>query len=468
MNSAIPVCLEVGHQYRPKAEYSIRMLLGPLGLGPIFQPRNKLIGSGIYYGNAPSGLDSKVIVLPIAPNAEKFFDDFAPLNLASVTWQEVSDCTFPILFSSEAEGDLIASTFYWLSGWQENTILARDSHGRFLHKESVQERLNVTHIPVVECYREILRRKLVSAGIQVASRTWAKKKWAFCPTIDVDYFQHWRLGMIYREEVLYFLLNHRKVSIIERWRRLFQFMQSYFTPGDAFQTALYQMYRLIRRYGTATVFIKAAAHGPHDVYYRLDQKFLQRMLRDLESDDFELGLHPSYYAHTHLGYLRSERRTLTRQSGIPPVSVRQHFLRYDSRITPQHQVEVGFRIDSTLGFAECAGFRNGTCMPFLKFDCTMNEVMDLWEMPVLFMDGALFNRQHLKVGDAIHHSMELLKMCQKFGGVGVGLWHNVMGEKLDYPGWGEHFEAILQWCSEEDAYISSLKNALSSWRGYPV
>ncbi|MXW14862.1 MAG: hypothetical protein F4120_08210 [Rhodothermaceae bacterium] len=468
MNSAIPVCLEVGHQYRPKAEYSIRMLLGPLGLGPIFQSRSKLGGRGIYYGDAPSGLDPKIIVLPLAPNAEDFFDDFAPLNVASVTWQDNFGCNFPVLFSSKTGDDLVASTFYWLSGWQENATIARDPHGRFPHKESLQAMLNVTHIPVVDCYREVLRGKLVAAGIQVSSKTWVGKKWAFCPTIDVDYLQHWRLGMILREKVHYFLLNHRKVNGMERWRRLFQFIQSYFTPGDAFQTALYRMHRLIRRYGSATVFLKAAAHGPNDVDYRLDQKFLQKMLRDLQSDDFEIGLHPSYHAYAHPGYLRSERRTLTNQIGMPPVSVRQHFLRYDPRITPRLQAEAGFLIDSSLGFSECAGFRNGTCMPFLKFDCTRNEVMDLWEMPLLLMDGVLFNRQNYGVEEAIHESTEILRMCQKFGGVGVALWHNVIGEEMDYPGWGKHFEAIVQWCSEQGAYIGSLRNALSSWRGFPV
>ena len=94
--------------------------------------------------------------------------------------------------------------------------------------------------------------------------------------------------------------------------------------------------------------------------------------------------------------------------------------------------------------------------------------MDLWEMPLLLMDGVLFNRQNYGVEEAVHQSIELLKMCRKFGGAGVALWHNVIGEEMDYPGWGEHFEAIVQWCSEQGAYIGSLRNALSSWRGYPV
>ena len=107
-------------------------------------------------------------------------------------------------------------------------------------------------------------------------------------------------------------------------------------------------------------------------------------------------------------------------------------------------------------------------MPFLRFDPAGNRVMDIWEMPLLFMDGALFNRQKYGPAEAIQESIELLKLCQMFGGVAVGLWHNVIGEELDYPGWGEHFEKTLRWGGSNGAYIASLQDVLSAWTGYPL
>lgn len=468
MNSAIPVCLEVGDRYRPKVEYTIRMLLGPMGLKPVFRSCAELREVGIYYGRNPSELGSNIVVFPYYAESEEYFDQFTRLDLASVIWQDHVDYCFPVLFSSEAGDDLVASAFYWLSGWQEFSVEARDQHGRFPHHESLQFALDVTGIPVVDCYREVLQKKLAGVGISTELKSWDGKKWALCPTIDVDYLKHWRLGMIFREKVQYFFLNHRKVNVPERWSRLFEFIGSYFTQGDAFQIALERMYRVIQRYGSATIFLKTASHGPNDVHYRLDQRFLLNMIRDLQSDNFEIGLHPSYHAHAHPGYLRNERSTLTALIGESPVSVRQHFLRYEPMVTPRLQVGAGFLIDSSLGFSECAGFRNGTCMPFRKFDCHRNEEMDLWEMPLLLMDGALFNRENYGVEKAIHQSIELLQWCQRFGGVGVALWHNVIGEEMDYSGWGKHFEKILQWSGDEGAYIGSLKDALSSWRGYPI
>ncbi|MDE2827596.1 MAG: polysaccharide deacetylase family protein [Bacteroidota bacterium] len=468
MRVALPVCIEVSQDYRPKAKYAIRMLLEPLGLGPIFKPRSELGGHGLYYGQNPAGLPSTIIVLPLAHNAEGFYDDFTAIDVMPVSWRKHAGFNIPVLFSSETGDDLVASAFYWLSGWQEFTVQARDQHGRFPHKASLQAILEVTRLPVVDCYRALLRTRLEGAGINTDPRKWAGRDWAFCPTIDVDYLRHWRIGMILREKVEYFLLNRRKVGVSERWRRLFKFTHSYFSRGDAFKIALRNMYQAIRAYGNATIFLKAAAHGPNDVSYRLDHPFLRELLVDLSSDSFEIGLHPSYYAYTHVAYMRSERSMLTETIGTAPASVRQHFLRYDPVITPHIQEGVGFRIDSSLGFAECSGFRNGTCMPFQRFDPVGNKVMDIWEMPLLFMDGALFNRQNYGTAEAIQESIELLKLCKMFGGVAVGLWHNVVGEELDYPGWGEHFEKTLGWGASQGAYVASLKDALSAWTGYPV
>ena len=355
MRAALPVCIEVGQDYRPKAEYAIRMLLEPLGLGPIFKPRSELGSHGLYYGHNPAGIPSTITVLPLAQNAERYYDDFTAIDLTSVCWRKHADHNFPVLFSSETGDDLVASAFYWLSGWQEFIVQARDQHGRFPHKASLQAILEVTRLPVVDCYRTLLKVRLEGAGIKTDLRKWAGKDWAFCPTIDVDYLRHWRFGMLFREKVEYFLLNRRKVGVGERWRRLFKFIHSFFSRGDAFKIALRNMYHAIRAYGTATIFLKAGAHGPNDVSYQLDQRFLRELLVDLSCGGFEIGLHPSYHAHAHVAYMRSERGVLTEITGTDPVSVRQHFLRYDPVITPGIQEAVGFRIDSSLGFAECSG-----------------------------------------------------------------------------------------------------------------
>lgn len=468
MIKELKVCLEVGKNYQPKAQYSISMLLRPLGLGPKFCCRNDLNNHGLYYGHHPEGLDAGVIILSFASEVEDFFEARQEIDIKLIKWNHYEDFDYPIVFSSEKGDDLIASTFFWLSGWQEFTVRARDRHGRFPYHASLQSSLNIAHIPVVDIHRAVLQEQLSSSKIPVNSKPLNGNHWIFCPTIDVDYLKHWRLGMMFREKVEYFLFNNRNVTILERCCRYFQFIKSYFTPGDAFQKALSQMHKYIRRYGCATVFLKTGAHGPNDVHYQLDQSYVHKMVRDLKSDHFEIGLHSSYHAYDHPEYLRTERKRLTNLIGDAPSSVRNHYLRYAPIITAPLQSGAGFRIDATLGFAESAGFRNGTCMPFLKFDCLNNKVIDLWELPLIIMDGALFNRQKFSPDEAVSYSQDLLLQCKKFGGIGVVLWHNVMGEEMDYYGWNNHFEQLIEWAHQQGAHIDSLKGALETWLGHRI
>ena len=60
---------------------------------------------------------------------------------------------------------------------------------------------------------------------------------------------------------------------------------------------------------------------------------------------------------------------------------------------------------------------------------------------------------------------DLLKTCQRFGGVAVMLWHNVLWDELDYPGWGHHFTDTLDEAVRAKARIASLHEALTVWLG---
>ena len=228
------------------------------------------------------------------------------------------------------------------------------------------------------------------------------------------------------------------------------------------------MHSAIRQLGTGTIFLKADAHGPMDVHYSLNQRYVGKSLSTWQHDGFEIALHPSYHAHNHPQYLRMERASLMALTGQAPVSVRQHFLRHDGATTSRLQETSGFRIDSTLAFAETAGFRRGTCLPFHIFDIQRNAETDLWEMPLIIMDSALFNRQGLEVDEAIRASRNLLDWCKRFGGVAVVLWHNVLLDQLDFPEWDRHFQAILEYARAEGAQVASLRTALESWLGHSL
>jgi hypothetical protein len=270
--------------------------------------------------------------------------------------------------------------------------------------------------------------------------------------------------MIYREVVRYFVMNDLQRSARDRVLRLGHFARDLVTPGDQYRKALERMVKEVRsRGGAATVFLKAAAHGPYDVAYSLNGRWITNLMQSATDEGFEIGLHPSYYSEAHGRYLSEEVDKLEGAFGVRPTSVRQHYLRYNPHITLDLHRTSGFRIDSTLGFPTREGFRRSTCFPFRLFDIQESQPADIWEMPLTAMDGTLFNRRGMTSDQAIDVTRQLLDRCRRFGGCAVLLWHNMLWDELDAPGWGRHFIETLDYAVEQGALIADLESALRSW-----
>lgn len=439
------------------------MLLHPLGIDPVWVGRGDLDEESLYYGADEGVAAGAGVALHHDPAAAVYFEVRRVLTADRIRMAEWEGAPWPVLFGRE-EDDLLASAFFWLAAWQEFVSPERDEHGRFPHAASLQKTLGTTTRPVVDAYREMLADRLRRAGIPLHRRTWQGRPWALCPTHDIDYLRKWRPGIILREVVHYLLLNRQKAPLAGRVRRFGRVLRDAARRGDPYREAMVRMQEaVVRSGGTATYFFKAAARDPHDVPYHLGGAFLGGRFAALRRDGFEVGLHPSYVSHDDEGYMREERDRLAGAWGAPVRSIRQHYLRYEWPATARLHERLGFRLDSTLGFAAHEGFRNGTCLPFQLFDVEENRVLDVWEMPLAIMESTLFSHRRLDVEAAMDATVAVLEQARRFGGVCVALWHNILWDELDFPGWGRHFEETLAYATEADALVASLEGALAGW-----
>ncbi|MDX1545534.1 MAG: polysaccharide deacetylase family protein [Rhodothermales bacterium] len=462
-------CVEAPPAFLPKARYALRMLLLPLGLAPRWVERGALAGPGLYYGPEEEALPAGCVSLSLRPETAAYFAGRSPYPADRVRWMEWGGTRWPVLFDDAEEGDLVASAFFWLAGWQEHTVPERDRHGRFPYAASLQAAFGTPLRPAVDAYRERLAERLQAAGVDLHRRTWGGANWALCPTHDVDYLRKWRRGLVYREAVPHLLLGTRGDAPAARLRRFGAFLRQWARRGDVYREALVRLHRETRqRGGTATFFFKTGAHGPFDVPYPLDDPFLHARVAALRADGFEVGLHPSYHAHTHAFYLADEAARLAELAGARPVSVRQHYLRYTPPTTPRLHARHGFRIDTSLGFAEHEGFRHATCHPFQLYDVQADAPLDVWEMPLAVMESALFNRRGFDPDGAVAQTKAVMETVRRFRGVAVLLWHNILWDELDHPDWGRHFEATLDHAVAGGARIASLRAALAEWLAAPA
>lgn len=455
----VPCCVDVRDGYVPRARYALRMLLLPLGLEPQWVEPSP---ESLYYGPRPTGHAGRT--LAYAPEASSFYARGEAFRPAEATWRRLADEDVPVCFTDQAgRPDLVASAFLWLSGWQERTAGLRDEHGRVPYAGSLNAVLGTARRPVVDAYRASLAGQLRRTGLEPRVRRWGGRPWAFCPTHDVDYLRKWRPGILYRELVEYLMLNRRDVPPSRRIARARKACRQ-MIGRDPYLRALHEMpLDVSDRGGTATYFVKTGSGDPHDVPYRIGSTLLRNWMGRLREGGFEIGLHPSYAALERLDRFREEKERLERAAGASVAAVRHHYLRYDPLRTGPMQQELGFRIDSTLGYAEHEGFRRGTCMPFQVYDLERDLPLDVWEMPLALMDSTLFNRRRLRAAQAAEVTGELAEACQKYGGVLVGLWHTTLGDEIDCPGWRTHFLHALDTARQGEAVIASLSDALRAW-----
>ncbi len=89
--------------------------------------------------------------------------------------------------------------------------------------------------------------------------------------------------------------------------------------------------------------------------------------------------------------------------------------------------DAGIRSDSSVGFAERAGFRAGVCYEYEWFDIRQRRAIGLREQPLVVMDATLVERAYMNC-DSSAAAGEVIKRlknaCRRHSGDFVLLWHN--------------------------------------------
>jgi len=150
------------------------------------------------------------------------------------------------------------------------------------------------------------------------------------------------------------------------------------------------------------------------------------MIREIDRQGWEIGLHPSWYSFDDVDELKRQKEANETALGYEIVSVRQHYLHYDIRVTPAVQTEAGFKYDSTLGFNDNIGFRFGTCYPWNLYDLKKEKELPIKEIPLIIQDGAMLNPakgMRLDEDAAFQYVKQITETVEKVGGIVTLLWH---------------------------------------------
>lgn len=337
--------------------------------------------------------------------------------------------------------DIIAATFFMLSRWEETVVPARDEHERFPATASVAYKQGFLDRPVVDEYALILREWL-----KVLLPGWDPKRRSFSVKLshDVDRirsFPNWYAAIrTFGGDLL------KRHSPRRAWQTgvgaIFPHQNPCF-KGVRFLAELSHEYGL----GDDAFYFMAAGPGQFECSYDPASPLIRRCIEDLREQGFEIGFHAGYHTFNDPEQLAKEKARLDAVLGETRYGGRQHFLRFQVPHTWRHWEQVGLSYDSTMTYADHEGFRCGTCHPFRPFDVEQNRELDLWEWPLIVMDGTLHDYRGLTPEQSEARILKLARRCKQVEGTFTLLWHN---SSLDgeWRPWAEVYRQVVRALAE--------------------
>lgn len=184
--------------------------------------------------------------------------------------------------------------------------------------------------------------------------------------------------------------------------------------------------------------------------YDVQDPLIYSAIKALSENGCEIGVHGSYNSFNNLDLMECEKKTLESITRRRIKGIRQHYLNYDHQVTPTLHCHCGFNYDSTLGFKPGTGigFRRGTSFPFQILHPD-SGISDLWEIPLIIMDGALDSA--VKLEDCL----KVIDGVQEYGGVLTILWHNNRLNKREFPQMVDYYIKIVNEAKARDAWIAT-------------
>jgi uncharacterized protein DUF7033 len=345
--------------------------------------------------------------------SDNFFSKPIPSQQTNARGNKVLVCTI----------DLLASTLFWLTRYEETLIQERDEFGRIPEDQLLCVRENCYSRPLVDEYAEVLCQLLNRLGSQVNSH---REAFRVLITHDVDsgipvkgrleYFEA-GLRSLYREMFREHRL-HAGLSSCFQGFAIGLGLRSYL---DSFREILH----IDTKYGyTSHFFLMANGTHAHDARYDCSSEHTGKVIRAITSSGGKIGIHLGINAHQDTMQFETEWSHLRKAVPHTLLASRSHFLVFQVPETWKKLSEIGCLVDTTLGFSKYMGFRAGTARPFRPFDVVNQRVSSIWEYPLTLMDKNLFALPFRSDAEKMEKASQIIDKVAAHGGCLVIDWHN--------------------------------------------
>lgn len=217
-----------------------------------------------------------------------------------------------------------------------------------------------------------------------------------------------------------------------------------------------EIMELEKKYAATSTFFFMATHDPDQRY---DVSKYTELIQTVAMRGWEVGLHAGMYSYQDPEIIKTEKARLEKILGQSVIGVRQHYLRFDPKKTLQAQQDAGFLYDSTFGYPDHVGFKNGCAHPHYPIDPGTGQPYRILEIPLALMDGSINHYMGIPFETQLE---EAWSVCQRIldavrdarGCISV-LWHNDQFDSLLHPNSAALYERILAYGQNQNAWMTS-------------
>lgn len=326
--------------------------------------------------------------------------------------------------------DIISNSFFMLSRYEEivqsSNINCFDSHKRFCAKNSIAYINGFLDRPIVNEYINLVKIFFEFLNYKIENIKYdGKYDFLACLTHDIDGVQkYYNFNNCIRSTGSWLIRNRDFIKAIGEITEYIKGKKDY--SKDAFWTFKY-MVNCENNYGfTSSFYFMTNGKSRYDNKYDISEERIKNIFKYLNINNREIGLHSGYDTYDNDINLKEQKKYLDNFAPDLNYGARQHFLRFKSPYTWELYEKLSIKYDTSLGYADNVGFRAGTCIPFKPYDIINDEVLNVWEIPLIVMDVSLKNKDYCNYNpeEAFIKIKELIDRVKKYHGIFTVLWHN--------------------------------------------
>ena len=451
------------------------------------------------------GYGTKDCKVNIYNSQTRYFEDFSPFPANQIVRKLWRYHDIPFLFSTVenqeplevvngkafVNDDILAAAFFFLSGWQEYVFMQRHTTVRYPFSDSLQAKLQITHLPIVNYYFDILKSAIEKVyPIKLRLRAWGDYPAGICLTHDVDKcYSGWiydSFNCLQKKKPLDILkILYQRVFANDTWfnfdaildlEKKYEALSSFYFIPDSGAVYFHPQRSTINsaenqlppKNTNPDYFFRKSWRARRQGYteklenadYDLRAAAIRKVFQQIRDTGAEVGIHGGFGTHLTEEKFRSG---LARFAG-DIAGGRFHYLNFDITLTYDILEKAGLQYDSTSGFAEEPGFRNGIAFPFLPYNIRENRPYRLMQIPLIAMDTTFRSYKKTRLTDVLPTILGLMHEVKKFNGCLTVLWHNAYFSPYKFAGWMGVYERILAEGKQNHMLMTSGEAVYQRWK----